>query len=80
MPFKLELKRQQLSARGGWVSYETFHLKHVADDEIGVLWDGEPVILQDLRGDPLTVDESPDTVSFFDAEIKIVWYCNVFLN
>ena len=51
--------------------YERFHLKHVPDDEIGVLWDGEPVILQDLRGDPATVDVSADAVSFLDAEINI---------
>ena len=49
--------------------YERFHLKHVTDDEIGVLWDGEPVILQDLRGDPVTVDVSADAVPFLDAEI-----------
>ena len=47
----------------------SFYLKHVTDDEIGVLWDGEPVILQDLRGDPVTVDVSADAVSPLDAEI-----------
>ena len=49
--------------------YLTSHLKHVSDYEIGVFRDGEPVILQDLRRDPLTVDVCADAVSFLDAEI-----------
>ena len=47
-----------------------FYLKHVADDEVGVLWDGEPVVLQDLRGDPVTVDVGAHAVSPLDAEIE----------
>ena len=47
-----------------------FYLKHVADDEVGVLGDGEPVVLQDLRGDPVAVDVGAHAVPPLDAEIK----------